>query len=194
MGERPLFEYHLYSLPRPSTLRDNETKQLALFEPVRVKAEKMYTFDGSKVRVGLEFSNSSEAGLGIPLPKGKIRVMKAGDDGSLEFIGEDKIDHTPKDEKVRAFLGNTFDIVAERIQTSHHQVSRRVNVEDFEITLRNHKSVEVTVLVVEHPQGDWTITESSHPYVKKDALTAEWHLPVPANGESRIKYTVRQQF
>jgi hypothetical protein len=195
--EKAFFEYHLYTLKHPATLRDNETKQLSLFEPAHVQAEKVYTFDGardgSKVRVTMEFTNSAAAGLGIPLPKGTIRVMKADTDGSLEFVGEDQIDHTPKDEKVRSLLGNAFDIVGERTQTAQQQISPRVYDESIEIKLRNHKTTAVTIVVVEHFWGDWTITTTSQPSTKKDARTAEWRIPVSPDGESVLKFTVRHQ-
>lgn len=194
--ERAFFEYHLYTLQRPSTIRDNEIKQLSLFDPARVKAKKIFTYDGSrdatKVRVSMEFMNSAEAGLGIPLPRGTIRVMKADTDGSLEFVGEDQIDHTPKDEKVRALLGNAFDVVGERVQKAHRQVSERVAEEDFEIKLRNHKTEDIVVTVIEHGWGDWTITQQSHTNTKKDAGKAEWEIPVKADGEAILTYTARR--
>jgi hypothetical protein len=178
-------------------LRENETKQLALFEPARVKAHKVFTYDGArdgaKVRVTMEFENSKAAGLGIPLPKGMIRVMKVDIDGSLEFVGEDAIDHMPKDETVRALLGNAFDIVGERTPTAQRQISPRSHEEDVEIAVRNHKSTEVTVVVVEHFWGDWTITDESEAHIKKDARTAEWRVTVPAAGESKLIYTVRRR-
>ncbi len=195
--ERAFFEYHLYTLQRPSTIRDNEIKQLSLFEPARVKTKKIFTYDGSrddkKVRVSMEFVNSAEAGLGIPLPRGTIRVMKADTDGSLEFVGEDQIDHTPKDEKVRAKLGNAFDVVGERLQTNHRQISDRVSEDDFEIKLRNHKTEDIVVTVIEHNWGDWTITQQSHQNTKKDANKAEWEIPVKADGETVLTYTARNK-
>lgn len=194
--EKQFFEYHLYTLQRPATLRDNEIKQLALFEPARVTARKLLTYDGNaygaKVRVMMEFQNSAAAGLGIPLPAGKMRVMKIDTDGSLEFIGEDAVGHTPKDEKVRVVLGNAFDVIGERIAREHRQISRNTSEDDVEITLRNHKDAPATVLVVEHFWGDWTITQSSSDYVRKDVRTAEWTVTVPQDGELKITYTVRQ--
>lgn len=194
--ERAFFEYHMYTLQRPSTIRDNEIKQLSLFDPARVKARKIFTYDGArdatKVRVSMEFMNSAEAGLGIPLPRGTIRVMKADTDGSLEFVGEDQIDHTPKDEKVRALLGNAFDVVGERVQKAHRQVSERVAEEDFEIKLRNHKAEDIVVTVIEQGWGDWTITQQSHQNTKKDANKAEWEIPVKADGETILTYTARR--
>ena len=194
--EKEFFEYHLYTLPRPSTVRDNEIKQLALFAPARVAAKKMFTYDGAadgkKVRVTMEFVNAADAGLGIPLPKGVIRVMKADTDGSLEFVGEDRIDHTPKDEKVRVFLGHAFDVVGERTQKDRRQITDQTTEEDFEIVLRNHKSGNITVVVTERMWGEWSILTSSLTHRKKDANTAEWSVEVAGNGETRLTFTVRR--
>ena len=194
--EKEFFEYHLYTLPRPSTLRDNEIKQLALFAPARVDAKKIFTYDGAsdgkKVRVTMEFVNAADAGLGIPLPKGVIRVMKADTDGSLEFVGEDRIDHTPKDEKVRVLLGHAFDVVGERTQKDRRQITDRTTEEDFEIVLRNHKSDDITVVVTERMWGDWSILASSLAHRKKDANTAEWSVDVAQSGEARLTFTVRR--
>jgi hypothetical protein len=196
--ERQFFEYHLYTLNRPSTIRDREVKQLALFEPARVTTQKIFTYDGArdatKVVVSMEFKNSESAGLGMPLPKGKIRVMKADTDGSLEFVGEDNIDHTPKNEDVRVELGKAFDIVGERIQKDRRQVTQRTIEEDYSITLRNHKDDAVTIVVVERIWGDWTILNSSHTHRKEDANTAEWDISVPANGETTLTFTVRRTY
>lgn len=196
--ERAFFEYHMYTLQRPSTIRDNEIKQLSLFEPARVKATKIFSYDGArdatKVRVSMEFVNSAESGLGIPLPRGTIRVMKADTDGSLEFVGEDQIDHTPKDEKVRAMLGNAFDVVGERVQLNQRQISERVSESDFQIKLRNHKTTDIVVTVIEHNWGDWKITQQSHEDTKKDANKAEWQIPVKADGETILTYTVRNSW
>jgi len=194
--EKQFFEYHLYTLQRPATLSDNEIKQIALFDPARVSARKLLTYDGAsygtKVRVAMEFQNSAAAGLGMPLPAGKIRVMKADTDGSLEFIGEDAVDHTPKDEKVRVQLGNAFDVVGERTPKDHRQITNNISEDDVEIVLRNHKTEPVSVVVVEHFWRDWTITQSSATHVKKDARTAEWTINVPKDGEVKLQYTVRQ--
>ncbi len=195
--EKAFFEYHLYTLTRPATVRDNETKQLSLFAPVDVVAKKVYTFDGArdakKVKVNVEFKNSEEAGLGIPLPKGKIRVMKADDDGSLEFVGEDLIDHTPKDEKVRVYLGNAFDIVGERTVKDRRKVTKYITEEDIEVSLRNRKEEPVTITVIEHIWGDWKILRSSHEHRQKDANTAEFDIAVPAGEEVVLTFTVRRQ-
>lgn len=192
--EKAFFEYHLYTLTRPATVKDREIKQLSLFPNTSVKVLKKFIYDGAyygnKVRVNLEFDNSQKAGLGIPLPKGKIRVYKEDTDKSLEFIGEDRIDHTPKDEKVRIYVGNAFDIVGERKQTSYERLSDRVDRYSFEISLRNHKEEGVEVTVVEHLRGDWEITKTDTPFVKKDASTIEFVVQLEKDQEKKINYTV----
>ena len=192
--EKAFFEYHLYTLQRKTTLKNNQTKQVSLFPPARAKAQKIFLYDGSrygkKVRVNLEFQNKKSDGLGIPLPEGKIRVYKEDVDGAQEFIGEDRIEHTPVDEKVRVYLGNAFDIVGERTEKSQNKISKRSWEQEIEISLRNHKKEAVDVVAVEHLWGDWTIQESSHPYTKKDANTAEFKVKVPSDGEVTVTYRV----
>jgi hypothetical protein len=195
--EKAFFEYHLYTLLRPSTIKDNEIKQVTLFSTTNVKVKKVFTYDGARdekrVKVELEFKNSQADGLGMPLPKGKIRVYKADVDKSLEFVGEDLIDHTPKDEKVRVFLGNAFDIVGERKKTDFRQISESVTEESYEIKLRNHKEEVVEVVVVEHlyPYTNWEIIESNFKYEKKDANTLEFKISLEKDEEKILNYTVR---
>ncbi|OGC90447.1 MAG: hypothetical protein A2142_08320 [candidate division Zixibacteria bacterium RBG_16_48_11] len=127
----------------------------------------------------------------MPLPKGKIRVYKEDTDKSLEFIGEDRIDHTPKDEKVTIYVGNAFDIVGERKQTDYERLSDRVDRYSYEISLRNHKEESVEVVVVEHLYyGDWEITKTDTPFVKKDASTIEFVVQLEKDQENKINYTV----
>jgi len=196
--ERSFFEYHLYSLDRPATVADRETKQLALFPSASVKARKTYTYDYrqtlTKVATRLEFENSKENGLGMALPAGKVRVYKEDADQALEFVGEDQIDHTPRDEPVRLFLGDAFDIVAERKQTTQKLVSSRSRELSYSVDLRNHKNTSVQARVIEHVYGDWTITEHSHEFVKKDAQTVEFLVTLPANGSVTVTYTVRTKY
>jgi hypothetical protein len=205
--EKAFFEYHMYTLNRRTDVMDNETKQMTLLAASDVEAKKVFVYDGgraswyggdtsdqNKVRVMLEFKNSQEHNLGIPLPKGKIRVYKADTDGSLQFVGEDLIDHTPKDEKLRVFLGNAFDLVGERVRTNYNKISDRVIEEDYEIKLRNHKDTPVTITVVEHYWGDWKILSSNFDYTKKDAHTAEFPIEVAPNEEVVLKYTVRTTY
>jgi len=195
--ERGLFEYHLYDLGRRTDVMNAEIKQIALFDPARVAAEKRFVYDSrknpSKVAVSVEFENTEKDGLGIALPAGKVRVFKRDSDGELEFVGEDAVDHTPKNERVRLTLGHAFDIVAERTVTDSRRISQRVREETVEIALRNRKEKAVTVTAVEHFWGDWEVRTSSRDFVKKDAFTAEWIVEVPADGETKITYTVRMQ-
>jgi len=192
--EESFFEYHLYTLLRSATIKNNQIKQLSLFPSVRTKSQKIFLFDGAqsdkKVRVYVEFRNSTKEGLGLPLPKGKIRVYKQDRGGALEFVGEDQLDHTPVDEKVRILLGNAFDCVGERISKAVRKLSDRSREEEIVVSLRNHKETAVDMVVVEHLWGDWKITKSSHEYKTKDSRTVEWSVPVPARGETMVSFTV----
>ncbi len=192
--EKQFFEYHLYTLQRRATVKNNQVKQIALFPPAEIKAEKIYCYNGAlygeAVRVTLAFQNSQGSGPGIPLPKGTVRVYKQDDaDNSPELVGEDLIAHTPQDEKVRIYLGSAFDIKGERIQKEMKQLSERSHEETWQITLRNHKKEAVTVIVEEQLQGDWKIRKESHPHKKKDATTIEFEVPVEKDGEGVVEYT-----
>lgn len=193
--EKPFFEYHLYTLPRTTSLANSEIKQISLFEPATTPVTKNYVYEGGgkDIRVELEFTNSEQNGLGMPLPAGKVRVMKKDTDGSLEFVGENMIDHTPRDEKVDLTLGNAFDLVGERVVKDSRRISNTVQEDDVEITLRNHKEKEsVVIMVKEHFYGrDWKILRSNFEYNKKDANTAEFKIPVDAGKEATLSYTVR---
>jgi hypothetical protein len=195
--EEGFFEYHLYSLQRPTTLADKETKQLSLFPTANVQAQKYYTFertrDPRKVRVTIEFKNEARAGLGMPLPKGIVRVYKEDKSGAQEFVGEDRIDHTAKDETVRMAIGNAFDVTGEYRQVDMRRISDKEVETSHEIKIRNHKEEAITVKVVEHAYGDWRVTTSSPAHVKKDATTLEWTVTIPADGEKVVTYTVRQK-
>jgi len=196
--EKEFFEYHLYTLGRPATIKDKQVKQVALFDPQTAAVEKVYSFDGArdgkKVKVTLEFDNKQENGLGMPLPKGKVRVYKNDSDGSQEFIGEDAIDHTPKDETVRLTMGNAFDIVGERIVKDTQKISRRSTQQTIEITLRNHKEENINVVVIEHWWGDWKLVGSTPKVKKKTANRVEFIVTVPADGEKTFEYTVLSQY
>jgi hypothetical protein len=138
----------------------------------------------------LNFENKADNGLGIPLPKGKIRVFKADESGSLQFIGEDRIDHTPKDETLRILVGNAFDIVGERTQKSIRDLGCQYEV-TWEVELRNHKSEDITVTVLESSYWDWTITSETHPHTRESNQKIRWRIPVKADGESTLRYTIR---
>jgi hypothetical protein len=218
-AEKAFFEYHLYTLGRKTTLPDNSTKQIELFPPVsKVPADKVLVYYGlpsgfpsffadpvvdrnlgtemnKKVDVYLRFKNSKEAGLGMPLPAGRIRVNKLDPaDQSLEFIGEDTIDHTPKDEQVLIKLGNAFDVVGERKQTDFKvDINKHTLEESIEVVLRNHKQEPVQVLVKENLFRwlNWQITQSSAKYEKVDARTVQFPVDVAKDGEATVRYTVR---
>lgn len=201
--EQSFAEYHLYTLQGKTDVNNNETKQLSLFNAASVPCKKLFIFepenqriyemgggDPQKVQVKLEFQNTKTNNLGLPMPKGKIRVYKRDQDNALQFVGEDLIDHTAKDEKVRIYVGNAFDVVGERQQTNYQQVSNTVQRLSYEISLRNHKDKPVTVTSVEHAYGQWKILNSSLPFAKKDAHTFEFSVNVPANGEVKLTYVI----
>ncbi len=194
--EETFFEYHLYTLGRETTLKNNETKQVSLFNPAACEVEKIYEANpqrhGKKVRVVLETTNSEEMGLGMPLPKGKIRVYKEDSRGRLQFVGEDGIDHTPRDEKVRVFVGNAFDLVVERTEKDRRNIGSRTREWDLEVELRNRKEDEdVTILLAEDVHGDWTVLEASHAYEKKNSRRIEFDVPVRAGEVVTVTFTVR---
>jgi len=208
--EEAFGEYHLYTLPRRTTIRQNQTKQVALLAAEGVKAAKRYEFRGQEfyymqiipppqernepVVVFLEFRNDKANNLGIPLPGGVMRVYQEDQDKMLQFSGEDSIKHTPKDEKVSLRLGNAFDVKGERIQTDFRQVAPNVNESAYKITLRNHKQQDIVVEVVEPVPGDWEVLQSSHPYEKKDSRTIVFKVPVPRDGEVVVEYRVRVKY
>ena len=207
--EEEFFEYHIYTLQRPSTIKDNQTKQISLIAAgdIPVKKELVYygakyyyysqygeAVSNQKVGVFVEIENKKEHNLGIPLPKGTVRVYKHDSEGSLQFVGEDRIDHTPKDEKVRVKLGDAFDVVGSRKQTDWKKIASDTYEAAFELSLRNHKKEDVTVKVIEPIPGDWTILNSSHEYTKTEAFTAEFVIPVPKDKEVKLTYRVRMRF
>jgi hypothetical protein len=207
--EQELFEYHLYSLERPTTVKENQTKQVSLLSAPSFPVRKEFLFRGNsayfyapqgdmegkqKVSVFVELRNTKADGLGMPLPKGTVRVYKGDGDGALQFIGEDSIDHTPRDEKLRIRLGEAFDLVGSRKQTDWKKIATDSYEAAFEIVLRNHKKEDVTVRVVEPVPGDWKMLSSSHDYRKGDAFTAEFLVPVKKDGEARLTYRVRMRY
>jgi hypothetical protein len=208
--EQAFFEYHLYSLQRPATLKNNETKQISLLDAANFSVKKELVLNGQphyyqgynnpgepikeKVGVYVEFKNSKDSGLGQPLPAGVVRVYKADQSGAQQFIGENRVDHTPKDERVRVKLGDAFDVVAERKQTDYKAISRRVFEYAYEIRLRNHKEEAVTVLVNEPIGGDWEIVNSTFPAEKTAAFAARFSVPVAKDGEAVLSYRVRVKY
>ncbi|MGD0840696.1 MAG: DUF4139 domain-containing protein [Candidatus Acidiferrales bacterium] len=200
-------EYHLYTLGRRTSIENNESKQISLLSAVGIPIERRYVVNGQSyyyrnaampggtmkdpVQVYYKFQNQEKSGLGMPLPGGTVRVYEADSHGGVLFIGEDNIEHTPKDESVDLNVGNAFDIVAERKQTDYKSISNRVVEMEYEITLRNHKDGAVTVEVNEPIGGDWEMLSSSYEAKKTDAFAAQFQVPVAANGTSVLTYRVR---
>ncbi|MGC6424384.1 MAG: DUF4139 domain-containing protein [Lentimonas sp.] len=207
-------EFHLYSLPLATTLRDSETKQVEFVRAENVETKKLYIYDGSggqryygglnlnqnygknsqpDVAIYRELENSEENGLAVPLPAGRMRFYRMDDDGQLEFTGENTIDHTPKNETIRVYLGNAFDIVGERKRTDFYKhPSRDLLRESFEIEIRNRGEEEVTVNIVEHMSrwSNWEIQKPNHEFEKTDAQTIEFPVDVPAEETLTVRYTV----
>lgn len=207
--EQEFFEYHIYTLERAATIKDNQTKQIGLVNADSIPVRKELVYRGAayyyhnrygdamtnqKVEVFVEIENKKEQNLGIPLPKGTVRVYKYDTEKSLQFVGEDSIDHTPKDEKVKIKLGNAFDVVGTRKQTDWKKIASDTYEASFEILLRNHKKEDVVVKVIEPIPGDWTMISSSHAHAKTEAFTAEFTLPVPKDEETKLTYRVRMRF
>ncbi|KKG33632.1 hypothetical protein DU79_14420, partial [Methanosarcina mazei] len=196
-AEESLFEYHLYTLERPATLKNKQVKQLSLLSADSVPVKKELIFDVSKsdkVQVALNLTNSKDRGLGMPLPAGVLRVYKSDSEGQLQFLGEDSIDHTPKDEEIKVVVGNAFDVTGTRTQTDYQRISTDVWRESYEIELKNHKSQAQKIRIVEHFYGDWEITTGSDTYEKTDAYTAEWEVNVPADGSKKVTFTVERRY
>jgi hypothetical protein len=204
--EKPFFEYHIYNLQRPTTIADNETKQISLFEASDITAAKKYyyhsgnTYYGSfnpvqndKVDVILEFNNSEKNNLGMPMPKGIVRVYKS-DGNSLEFVGENQIDHTPKDENINLKIGEAFDILADEVQKENTKIADNVYEQSYEITLKNRKDEDVTVEVDRTLGNYWKILSSSLPYEKKDAQNIVFKAPVKKNSETKLTFKVRYSY
>jgi hypothetical protein len=216
--ERNFDEYHLYTLERATTLYDRETKQVEFVRASGVPSQRLYVYDGlkldqnysgyqleqirdmenfgvqsdSKIWSMVEFKNSKENHLGMPLPKGRVRFYRRDTDGQMEFTGENLIDHTPSDETIRLYTGNVFDAVGERKRTAYHlERNGRWMDESFEIKLRNHKKEPIEIRVVEHLYrwNNWEIVKNSDPFNKLDSKTVEFRVKVPPDGEKVVTYT-----
>lgn len=193
--EKAFDEFHLYTLPRPTTLRDRETKQVEFLRAGGVKSETVYIFNGvvnPKISVFREFQNTKENQLGIPLPKGRMRFYRANGT-QLEFTGESEIDHTPVEELMKIQTGSAFDLVGERkLTNSFRDEANHRAVEAFEILLKNRKTEPVTIRVVEHLRGypSWKVSENSDPFEKKRSDEIEFRIPVKPGEERKVAYTV----
>jgi len=206
-AQEAISEYHLYTLERRTTLQQNETKQISLLASTGVHIDKAFEVDGQlfyyrtaqapgqplkdPVQVHLKFKNSQENSLGQPLPAGTVRVYQGDSKGRVQFIGEDHIDHTPKDETLDLHIGNAFDIVEERKQTDFKTFGANTYEMAFQVELRNHKPEPITVEVNEPIGGDWTMLDSNFKYEKTAAFACRFIVPVAANGSSVLKYRVR---
>jgi hypothetical protein len=205
--QEAISEYHLYTLQRPTNIRENETKQISLLDAAGMSVEKIFEVDGESyyyqnaqspgqptkepVKVFIKFKNSEANSLGVPLPGGTVRVYQGDSKGRVQFIGEDRIDHTPKDETVSLHIGNAFDVVAEHKQTDFQRLgSHSVEVE-YEVSLRNHKPDPITVFVNEPIGGDWSMLNSTFKFEKTAAFAARFTVPVAANSDALLKYRVR---
>jgi hypothetical protein len=203
-------EYHLYSLGRKTSVEDKETKQISLLQGSGVPVGKIFVVNGQNyyyhnaqnpgsplkdpVMVYYKFKNEEKAGLGIPLPAGNVRVYQKDSKGGILFAGEDRIDHTPKDETVNIHIGNAFDVVAEHKQTDYKSISGHVWEMEFEVTIRNHKDVPITVEVNEPIGGDWEMLSSTYKYTKTAAFAAQFNVPVAKDGKAVLKYRIRARW
>lgn len=208
--EEAFFEYHLYTLQGSTTVRNKETKQMTLLSASDVRVQRRLVYDcgrqgqrqsnyygnegetqRGKINVVLELLNSQENNMGMPLPKGKVRVYKADERGNLQFLGEDLIDHTPRNETARFYIGDAFDVVGDRKCTDNRSISSNVTEQTFELSIRNRKNNSTEVSVVERFTTDWEILQSSHTYNQVDARTVEFPLTVEPDTEEKITYKVR---
>ncbi len=210
--EQSFFEYHIYDLQRLTTIKENQTKQVLLLEGSNIKTTKEFTVNGNPnyfyqdyrngndyklpVAVSVSFKNSKENNLGMPLPAGIMRLYKEDGKESLQFIGEDQISHTPKDEIIRLKIGEAFDVVVERKQTDFKIISKNVYETSWEITLRNHKKEDINVSLIETLAsfGEWQVLNSSIPYEKQDVSTVKFKASVPKDGETKVTYQIRIRY
>jgi len=207
MAQESFSDYHLYTLGRKTTINNAETKQVSMLSGTGVPVAKRYVVDGQSmyyrsplhpgaplkdvVQVYYQFKNEEKSGLGMPMPAGVVRVYQADSKGSLQFVGEDRIDHTPKDETLKLKIGNAFDVVCERNQVDFEKIAASTYEIGYEITLRNHKTTPVSVEVNEPVGGTWKVLSSSHEWTKTSAWAAQFAVPVAADGTAVLRYRVR---
>ncbi len=207
MAQEAFSDYHLYTLGRKTSINNAETKQVSMLGATGFPVQKRYVVNGQAfyyrnaqnpgspikdlVQVFYQFKNEAPAGLGMPMPAGTVRVYQADSRGGIQFVGEDRITHTPKDEVLNLKIGNAFDVVCERKQTDFQKIASGVYDVEYEITLRNHKAAPVTVEVNEPVGGTWRMLESSHRWTKTEAWAAQFMVPVAVDGTSVLRYRVR---
>jgi hypothetical protein len=207
MTQEAFSDYHLYTLERKTTVNNNETKQVNMLGATGFPVRKRYIVDGQAfyyrnaqhpgspikdvVKVYYQFKNEPGTGLGMPMPAGVVRVYQADSRGGIQFVGEDRIDHTPKDETLNLKIGHAFDVVAERKQIDFEKIAPTVYEMEFEVVLRNHKTTAIAVEVNEPIGGTWRMIRSSHTETKSDAWAAQFNVPVAADGTATLRYRVR---
>ncbi len=197
LSEQTFSESHLYTLGRPATLRDRESQSLTMIEPHTVKVTPRYLYRGGDPRgvaAQIELVNTAAAGLGVPLPGGRVRLYEPDPSGALQFVGEARIGHTPEGEKVTLEMGSAFDLAAERRQTDQRRISDREREYSVEVKLRNRKAGAVTIRVEEPVGTEFEVTKNSHPFVKKDANTLQFDVPVAPGKETVLTYTMRVRY
>ena len=196
LGEESFADYHLYTLDRPTTLRDRESQSLSMIAPRTAKVTPRYLYRGGSrgVTSQLLIENTAAAGLGLPLAGGRVRFYEGDAGGALQFTGETRIAHTPAGEKLTLETGLAFDLAAERRETYNRRIGDREREYQVEIKLRNRRRNDVTILVEEPAAGDHEVLKSSHPATRKDANTLQFTLPVPAGRETVLSYTLRVRF
>ena len=207
MTQEAFSDYHLYTMQRKTTINNNQTKQVSLLEGTDVPTMKRYVVEGQNyyyhnqqhpgspikdlVQVYYQFKNEAKSGLGIPMPAGVLRVYQQDSKGGVQFVGEDRIMHTPKDETLNIKIGNAFDVVCERKQIDFQKIASNVYEFEYEITLRNHKATAISVEVNEPIGGTWRMLRSSHEWTKTSAWAAQFKVPVASDGTAVLKYRVR---
>jgi hypothetical protein len=207
MAQESFSDYHLYTLGHKTTINNNETKQMSMLTGTGIPVRKRYVVDGQAfyyrnaqhpgspikdtVQVYYQFKNEERGGLGVPMPAGVVRVYQTDSQGGTQFVGEDRVDHTPKDEELNLKIGNAFDVACERKQIDFEKIAPNVYELEYEITLRNHKASAITVEVNEPLGGTWRMLRSSHEWNKTGAWAATFAVPVAADAAAVLKYRVR---
>jgi hypothetical protein len=207
MAQEAFSDYHLYTLGRKTTINNSETKQVSMLSGTAIPVQKRYIVDGQAfyyrnaqhpgapikdvVQVYYQFKNESRGGLGVPMPAGTVRVYQADSKGGVQFVGEDRIDHTPKDETLKLKIGNAFDVVCERNQVDFEKIANNVYEVEYAVTVRNHKTTPITIEMNEPIGGTWQMLRASHDWTKTAAWAAQFTVPVAADGTAVVKYRVR---
>jgi hypothetical protein len=210
MSQEAFSDYHLYSVARKTTINNSETKQVSMLSATAFPVQKRYLVEGQAfyyhnaqhpgapikdvVQVLYELKNEEKTGLGMPLPAGIVRVYQSDSKGGVQFVGEDRIDHTPKDETIKLKIGNAFDVVCERKQVDFQKIAANTYEVEYEISLRNHKTTPVSVEVNEPIGGTWRVLQSSHQWTKTSAWAAQFMVPVAADGQAALTYRVRVNY